>query len=48
MAALLRRPRGVVVAASKLRAALLRLTGSETIAACDILAGTFKPEEHAA
>jgi hypothetical protein len=48
MAALLRRPRGVVVAASKLRAALLRLTGSDAIAARDVLAGTFKPEEHAA
>jgi hypothetical protein len=48
VAALLRRPRGVIVAASKLRAALLRLTGSDTVAARDVLSGTFRPEERAA
>jgi hypothetical protein len=45
VAALLRRPRGVVVAASKLRAALLRFTGSDAVAARDVLAGTSTPWE---
>ena len=43
MATLLRRPEGVVVSASKLRAALLRLTGSDTVVARDVLAGTSAP-----
>jgi Glycosyl transferase family 2 len=45
VAALLRRPRGVVVAASKLGAAVLRFTGSDAVVARDVLAGTSTPWE---
>lgn len=45
VAALVRRPRGVVVATSKLRAALLGLTGTDTVVARDVLVGTVTPWE---
>lgn len=41
MLALLRRPRGLVVAENKLQAALLRLTGSKTVTAQAVVDGAF-------
>jgi glycosyltransferase involved in cell wall biosynthesis len=43
---LLRRPAGLVVAATTLQVALLRLTGNRGVQARGVIAGTFRPDAH--
>jgi GT2 family glycosyltransferase len=44
---LLRRPAGLVIAATRLQVALLRLTGNRAVQARGVITGTFRPDDHA-